>query len=79
MGQTKELSIQKKTVDLHRAAMGCKNIKKKLGEKMTTAVAFVQKWKKYEMTINRSMQDVAPWGEYDQGGCSAKNYTGGAF
>lgn len=41
--------------DLHRAAMGYKTISKMLGEKVTTAAAIIQKWKKHEMIICR------PW------------------
>lgn len=41
--------------DLHRAGMGYKTISKTLGEKVTTAAAIIQKWKKHEMIICR------PW------------------
>ncbi len=54
MAKTKELSkdIRDKIVDLNKAGMGYKTISKKLGEKETTVVAIIQKWKKYKTTIN---------------------------
>ncbi|KAJ8347599.1 hypothetical protein SKAU_G00261880 [Synaphobranchus kaupii] len=54
MGKTKELSkdVRDKIVDLHKAGMGYKTIGKQLGEKETTVVAIIRKWKKHKMTIN---------------------------
>ncbi|KAK1790708.1 hypothetical protein P4O66_014574, partial [Electrophorus voltai] len=53
MGKTKELSkhVRDKIVDLHKAGMGYKKIRKKLGEKETTVGTIIQKWKKYKMLV----------------------------
>ena len=54
MGKTKELSkdIRDTIVDLHKARMGYKKISKQLGEKLTTVVAIIRKWKKHKVTAN---------------------------
>ena len=50
MGKTKELSkdIRYKIVDLHKAGMADKKIRKQLGEKLTTLGAIIRKWKKHK-------------------------------
>ena len=60
MGKTKELSkdVRDKVVELHKAGMGYKTISKKLNEKVTTDGAIIQKWKKYNMTVNRPRLDA---------------------
>ena len=54
MGKTKELSkdVRDKIVDLHKAGLGYKTIRYKLGEKETTVGVIIRKWKKYKITIN---------------------------
>ncbi len=59
MTKTKELfkDVRDKIVDLNKAGMGYKTIAKQLGEKVTTVVAIIRKWKKHKITVNltRSM------------------------
>ena len=52
MGKTKELSkdIRDKIVDLHKAGMCYKEIRKQLGEKLTTVGAIIRRWKKHKVT-----------------------------
>ncbi|CAJ0942437.1 unnamed protein product [Ranitomeya imitator] len=61
MGKTKELSkdVMDKIIDLHKAGMSYKTIRKTLGEKETTVCAIVRKWKEYKMTVNQH-QSGAP-------------------
>ena len=76
MDKTKELSkdLRDQTVDLHKAGIGYKTIRKQLG-------VIIQNWKKDKISINSwgSTQDLAPWGidDHEKGEGSAKNYTGG--
>ena len=50
MAKTRELckDIRDKIVDLHKAGMGYRAIRKQLGEKATTVGAIIRKW----MTVN---------------------------
>ncbi|XDV39444.1 hypothetical protein PO909_008691 [Leuciscus waleckii] len=54
MAKTRELckDIRDKIVDLHKAGMGYRTIRKQLGEKATTVGAIIRKWKKFKMTVN---------------------------
>uniref|UniRef100_A0A3B3TH33 Uncharacterized protein n=1 Tax=Paramormyrops kingsleyae TaxID=1676925 RepID=A0A3B3TH33_9TELE len=54
MGNNKELTkdIRDKIVDLHKYGMGYKIISKQLGEKVTTVVAIIHKWKKDKITVS---------------------------
>ena len=88
MGKTKELSkyLRDMIVDLHKAGIGYKTIRKQLGEKETVG-AIILRWKKIKWaSLNNqspsvwgSTQYLAPWGidDHEKGEVSAKNYTGG--
>ncbi len=54
MAKTKELfkDVRDKIVDLHKTGMDYKTIAKQLGEKVTTVVAIIRKWKKHKITVN---------------------------
>ncbi len=54
MDKTKELSKDTRhtIVELHKAGMGYRTIRKQLGEKATTVGAIIRKWKKFKMTVN---------------------------
>ncbi len=54
MDKTKELSKDTRhtIVELHKAGMGYRTIRKQLGEKATTVGAIIRKRKKFKMTVN---------------------------
>ncbi len=62
MTETEELSedVRDEIVDLHKAGMGYKTIAKQLGEKVTTVVVIIHKWKKHKITVNLP-RSGAPW------------------
>ncbi len=87
MTETKELSedVRDEIVVLHKDGTGYKTIAKQLGEKVTTVVVIVHKWKKHKITKSPSdcgsMQDLTSWSlnDHENGEESAQNYTGGPY
>ncbi|KAL0152604.1 hypothetical protein M9458_052327 [Cirrhinus mrigala] len=54
MAKTKELSdyFRYKFVDLHKVGMGYKTIANRPGEKVTTVITIIRKWKKHKIIVS---------------------------